>query len=409
MKKTIVILISLALLLTGLAACGTTSIKDNHTTKEQQTAETAENSTKETETEGDVTDASPAADEAVTVRLTGDGAEADSANVSISGADVVITGAGTYLLSGTLENGSIAVDAGKDDRVELVLNGVTVRSEDYAALYVKQADEVTVTLAEGTENTLSNGGSFVQKDDNDVDAAIFAKDDLTFGGTGTLTVLSPAGHGIAGKDELTFTGGVYTVTSAKCCVRAKDEIRISGGTYTLTAGTDGLHAENDEDDTLGNLYVTGGAFTISAKDDAVHANTLLEIGGGSLDITAAEGLEATYVRINDGDIFISATDDGINAAGKSTAYTPTVEINGGTLTIEMGPGDTDGVDSNGNIIITGGTVSVTGQSTFDYDGTAEFTGGTVIVNGQQVSSLPNQMMGGGMGGPGMGGGRGPWG
>ena len=111
-----------------------------------------------------------------------------------------------------------------------------------------------------------------------------------------------------------------------------------------------------------------------------------------------EGIEATYIKINDGNISISASDDGINATNKSKEYETLVEINGGNINITMGAGDTDGVDSNGNIIINGGTISVTGNSTFDYDGTGTINGGTVIVNGETVTSLPNQMMGG----PGMG-------
>ena len=342
-------------------------------------------------------------DEVIQVELTGSGATADSDNVSISGSNVVITGSGTYLVSGKLENGSIIVDTSKEDKVQLVLSGVSIHSETYAAIYVKQADKVFVTLTEGTENTLSNGGTFTQQDDNNVDAVIFAKDDLTLNGSGSLTVTSPAGHGIVGKDEVTITGGVYEITAAKCAIRANDSIAIADGTFTLTAGTDGLHAENDDDDTLGNIYITGGTFTINARDDAIHANTLLQIDGGSFEITGAEGLEATYIQINNGDISVSASDDGVNAAKKSSAYTPTVEINGGTLTVVMGAGDTDGIDSNGNLIITGGTVNVTGNSTFDVDGTVSFTGGTVIINGQQVSSIPNQMMGGGMRGGMMGG------
>ena len=106
--------------------------------------------------------------------------------------------------------------------------------------------------------------------------------------------------------------------------------------------------------------------------------------------------------INGGDIRISASDDGVNAAQKSSIYTPTFEMNDGTLTIVMGGGDTDGVDSNGNIVVNGGTIDVTGQSTFDCDGSATYNGGTIIVNGQQVDSIPNQMMGGG----GFGGGKG---
>ena len=126
--------------------------------------------------------------------------------------------------------------------------------------------------------------------------------------------------------------------------------------------------------------------------------SIFQIDGGSVTVAAAEGIEATWVQINGGDVSVTATDDGVNAAHKSSAYTPTVEINGGSLTIVMGAGDTDGVDSNGNIIINGGTISVTGGSSFDCDGTAQYNGGTIIVNGQQVNSIPNQMMGGMRGG-----------
>ena len=116
--------------------------------------------------------------EAVTISLNGTSASASSASVQISGGTVTITAAGTYILSGTLDNGSIIVNATKDDKIQLVLDGVTIRSETFAAIYVVQADKVFVTLAESSVNTLTNGGSFVQSDDNDVDAVIFAKDDL---------------------------------------------------------------------------------------------------------------------------------------------------------------------------------------------------------------------------------------
>ena len=257
-----------------------------------------------------------------------------------------------------------------------------------------QADKVFVTLAEGTSSTLTNGGRFAQDADGEIDAVIYAKDDLTLNGSGSLTINSPAGHGIVGKDDVTVTGGSYVITSPDSAMTANDTLAVAGGSFQITTNKDGLHSENSDDDTLGAIYITGGSFVIRAGDDAVHAESLLQIDGGSLDITAAEGLEATYIHINDGQINISATDDGVNAARKSSAYTPTVEISGGTLTVTMGPGDTDGIDSNGNLIITGGTVNVTAASAFDYDGTASFTGGTVIINGQQVDTLPNQMMGG---------------
>ena len=344
-------------------------------------------------------------DEAVTITLSGSSAQASSDSVQIGDGAVTITAAGTYLLSGEYD-GSIIVSAAKDDKVQLVLDGVSIASEDFAAIYVAQADKVFLTLAEGSENTLSNGGSFAQIDDSNVDAVIFSRDDLTLNGEGTLRVTSPAGHGIVCKDELVITGGVYEIGAAKTAIRANDSIAVSGGSFTLAAYSDGLHAENSDDDTLGSIYISGGDFRISVSDDAIHATALVQIDGGSFEISAAEGIEGTYVQINDGEINITASDDGINAAYKSSACTPTVEITGGSVTISMGAGDTDGIDSNGDVIISGGTVDITGNSTVDYDGSAQLTGGTLIVNGQQVTTIPNQMMGGMGGGMGNMGGRG---
>ena len=199
-----------------------------------------------------------------------------------------------------------------------------------------------------------------------------------------------------------ITGGTYTIKAASKAIEANDSIRIAGGTLDLTAGTDGLHAENNEDNTKGYIYISGGTLTINAGDDAVHANTVVQVDGGSVNAAAAEGIEGTYIQFNGGTVSIQASDDGINAARKSSAYTPTVEINDGDITVTMGAGDTDGIDSNGNIIVNGGTVQVTGNSTFDYDGSAQYNGGVIIANGQQVNTIPNQMMGGR-------GGRGGWG
>ena len=146
-------------------------------------------------------------DEVVAIRLTGSGATESSDKVSVSDSNVVISGAGTYLLSGSLKNGSIIVDAGSDDKVQLVFRSVNISSDSYAAIYVKQANKVFITLEDGSENVLSNGGSFSQQDENNVDAVIFSKDDITLNGAGYLTVTSPSGHGIVGKDDVTITGG----------------------------------------------------------------------------------------------------------------------------------------------------------------------------------------------------------
>ena len=176
----------------------------------------------------------------------------------------------------------------------------------------------------------------------------------------------------------------------------------------MNTDKDAFHAENDEDNTAGYIYICGGTFDIIAGGDGVQATTVLQIDGGTMNINATEGLEGTFVQLNGGDINITASDDGVNATSKSTAYNVKIEINDGNLTVNMGQGDTDGIDSNGDLIINGGTVNVNGQSPFDFDGQGQLNGGTVYTNGTQITELSNQFgMGGGMGGRGgMGGGMG---
>ena len=346
------------------------------------------------------------ADELFTERdltQTADLSEATDYTVS-DGKTITITKAGVYHISGTASDATIVVEASSDDKVQIVLDGVSITNADFPCLYVKQADKVFVTLV--GENTLSVTGSFTTDGDTNTDGVIFSKDDLVLNGTGSLTVNSND-NGIVCKDDLKVTGGSYTVTASSKALEANDSIRIADGTFTLKAGTDGLHAENDDDDTLGYVYIGGGSFTIQAGDDGIHANSLVQIDGGSFTVSAAECIEGTYIQINGGTFALSSWDDAINAAKKSSAYaTPTVEINGGDITITMSAGDTDGIDSNGNIIVNGGTINITGNSSFDYDGTAQYNGGTIIVNGEQVTAIPNQMMGGGMGGRGQMGGMG---
>ena len=327
------------------------------------------------------------------------------------GQDITITEAGVYVLTGKAKDVTVYVAADKEDKVQLVLDGLAITNGDAPAIYVKSADKVFVTTA--GDSALAVTGAFSSDGDTHTDGVIFSKSDLVLNGTATLTVTSSE-NGIVGKDDLKITGGTYLVSAQSKAIEANDSIRIADGVFELTAGTDGLHAENDDDDTTGYIYLGGGTFTIQAGDDGLHATAVIQVDDGQLTIAAAEGIEATYVQLNGGTIAISSWDDGINAAQKSKAYRATVEINGGDITIAMGAGDTDGVDSNGDILINGGTVSVTGNSTFDYDGTGTITGGTVIVNGQQVTTLPNQMMGGrggfggGWGGNGGFGGRRGW-
>ena len=320
----------------------------------------------------------------------------DAAYFALSdGEDIHITAAGVYALSGAASDVTVYVEAGDDDKVQLVLDDVSIENADFPCIYVKSADKVFITTA--ADSSLSVTGTFAADGETNTDGVIFSRDDLTLNGTAELTISSTC-NGVVTKDDLKVTGGSYVITADSKCFEANDSIRVADGTFSLEAGTDALHAENDDDDSLGYVYISGGDFTIQSGDDGIHGNSVVQIDGGTLDISAGEGIEATYIQVNDGEIYIGSWDDGINGAAKSASYWPTIEINGGYITVVMSSGDTDGIDCNGNIIVNGGTIDVSGQSTFDYDGSGQYNGGTIIVNGQQVSSLPNQMGMGGRGG-----------
>ena len=323
-----------------------------------------------------------------------------------SGKTVEITEAGVYVISGTASNFTVKVNAGDDDKVQLVLDSLNVTNDSTPAIYVVNADKVFVTTA--SDSSLSTTGSFTADVDTNTDAVIYSKDDIVLNGTAALTITSTA-NGITGKDDLKVTGGTYKITSALDAIEANDSIRISGGSFTINSSKDGLHAENSDDNTLGYIYISGGSFNITAASDGIQSTTVAQIDGGTFNISASEGIESTYVQINGGSITISASDDGVNAANKSSSETVTFEMTGGELTITMASGDTDAVDSNGNVKVSGGTVNITCPTqgtaeSFDYDGTATYTGGTIVINGEQVDSIPTpMMMGGGMRGGNMGG------
>ena len=458
MKHTLKISLALILALFLLAGCGAAP------------AASAESSAQ--------ISASAEIDSSVTQRDASGDYDASQA-VSLSpGDDLTITEAGVYLLSGSYENTMIVIEAGEEDKVQLVLENAALSNESGPAIYVRSADKVFLTAAAGTVNTISDGSDYtLQDEDTTLDAAVFSREDLTINGAGSLTITGNCKHAVVSKDDLVITAKDLSISAANVGLCGKDSVRLAEAAVSITAGSDGIRSENGTDEgkgyvsavdstvtivsgkdgiqaetvfaaenstlairagggssagsrdaaesckgvkagvsisirggscridalddaihTNGSILISDGVFTLQSRDDGIHANEKIEIAGGTLSISAYEGIEATYVLLSGGEITIQASDDGINAARKSSAYTPTVEITGGTISITMGAGDTDGIDVNGNIIITGGTVSVNGNSAFDYDGSATFTGGTVYVNGQQVSTLPNQMMGGGMGG-----------
>ena len=226
---------------------------------------------------------------AIPITLNGDSASCDSASVVMDGGTITGTAEGVYLISGTLNDGQIIVDAGDTDKVQLVLAGADITSSTSAAIYALNADKVFVTLAEGTQNVLTNGGEYVAMDDNNIDSVIFAKTDLTLNGSGSLTINAQAGHGVVSKDDLVITGGSYTITAASHGLSGKDGIAIADGTFVITSGKDGIHSENSDDSSLGWLYIKDGTVTITAQGDAVSAMGALQIDGGTFDLYTGEG------------------------------------------------------------------------------------------------------------------------
>ena len=295
-KKLLALFCATALSMTVVAGCaGKNSSTDNivSTETEVNAEETAAQSETGTFSSADMFTERDLAgtyeeSEAVYVTLSDGGITGETAGVAINGQTVTITEEGTYVFSGTLSEGQIVVDA-DDAKVQIVLDNVDITCATSAAMYVKSAEKVFVTLAEGSQNTLRNTDEYVAIDDNNIDAVIFSKSDLTLNGTGSLTIVSAEGHGIVSKDDLKITGGTYDITAAGHALSGKDSVRIADGAFVLTAEKDGIHAENADDEEKGYIYIADGDFTITSDGDGMDASNIVQIEDGTFDITAGGG------------------------------------------------------------------------------------------------------------------------
>lgn len=413
LKKTFAIMIA-ALIITSFAACNGAGSSDTGSASASATQTESKSSSKAESSDS----SSDSKDEEVTftgyengiidttnmftkrdLEQTADTSSATTLEVS-DGKTVSITEEGVYVIKGSAKNCTVKVEADDNAKVQLVLDGVSVTNDSAPPIYIVSADKCFITTS--ADSSLSVTGAFTADGDTNTDAVIYSKDDIVLNGTAALTISSAQGNGISGKDDVKITGGTYNITSALDSVEANDSIAVYDGTFNISSSKDAFHSENSDDDSVGFVYICNGTFTVEAGSDSIQAMTYLQIDGGTFELTSSEGLEATSIQINDGTISISASDDGINGSQKSrSAGTPNVEINGGKLTIVMGQGDTDAIDCNGNITVSGGYIDITAQtSSFDYDGTATYNGGTIIINGEQVDSIPEPQMMGGPGGRG---------
>lgn len=422
MKKILSVLLALTLALGLVAGCGRNQQPDEtkpnssssgNQTHSGETDNTAEQSSNADPVEVDFsqTDADMFsdrdsrteynADKAVQIQLNGTTASASSNSVHINGSTVIIKEEATYVISGSLTNGMLVVDAPDTAKLQLVFNGVDITSQTSAALYVLEADKVFVTLAEGTSNTLANGGSFTAIDDNNIDAALFSKQDLTLNGSGSLTVTSPAGHGVVCKDDLVITGGTYVVNSASHGLDANDSVRLADADLTIDAGKDAIHCDNSDDAAKGFVYISGGSVKGEAEGDGIAASAFMQIAGGTIDLLVGGGSENGTKDHSDGfGGFMGGGPGGMGGGrpGKPGGYTSTQStateetgtsmkglkaansllISGGNITVNSAD---DAIHSDVSVIINGGTFSIaSGDDAIHAEDTLTITAGKIHIS-----------------------------
>ena len=366
MRRIIAILLMLTLILTG---CGNNSQPNgtepgNNSVSEGTTGNGGESSNADpvnvdfSQTDGDMfterdKKAEYDASKAVTIQLNGTSATASSDSVQINGSTVIIKEEATYVISGIL-NGMVVVDAPDTAKLQLVFNGVDITSETSAALYVLEADKVFVTLVDGTTNTLANGGSFVAIDDNNIDGALFSKQDLTLNGSGSLTVTSPAGHGIVCKDDLVITGGTYVVNSASHGLDANDSVRIENAALTIDAGKDAIHCENSDDAEKGFIYISGGTIKAEAEGDGIAASAYMQIESGTIDLLVGGGSEnGSKAHSDNFGGFMGGGPGGMGGRPGSMGFG-----NSQNTTTEENSSSMKGLKSANSMLISGGTITV---------------------------------------------------
>lgn len=341
-----------------------------------------------------------------------------SASVAGGGAyffdgNVVIAQSGQYVISGTLDDGSVIVSADGNSKVWILLDGAEISCTDDACLRIDQADKVFLTLAEGADNRFSGGAEYSDTAQEDkTGGVIYAHDDLTINGTGSLTLEAAFKHGIDANDDLVITGGSLTVNAAADAIHVHDSFRIENAALTLAAGDDGIRVSTEEGyfyqesgsigidaggdgvSTLGNILLAGGKLSVTAGDDGIHTESGFSASETELAITAGDdgihtageltvtactllvdtendGLQAGgELRIDSGELTLKAADNGMNAEGG-------IVLSDGVLTLDTG---SDGIHAAGDIRCEGGKLTIRSEDDgIHSDAAVVVTGGTLFI------------------------------
>ncbi|MBN2853165.1 MAG: carbohydrate-binding domain-containing protein [Clostridia bacterium] len=301
-------------------------------------------------------------------------------NAVVTGSKITILSSGVYTINGSMENGQIVIDSQNDGTVFIILNGVNLNCMDGAPIYVVNAEKTVISLAEGTQNFLSDTTNYILSDieDEEPNATLFSEDDLTINGTGSLTIDANYKHGINCKDDLVIISGNITVTAVSDGIRGRDSITVAAGNINITADNDGMQSNNDKDTEKGYVLVEGGTINIESGNDGIQAETDVIINEGDITVTAGGGTQNMVVAmsiseqekdrmtvvedtestkgikagstliINGGNIDVDSHDDSLHA--NDTLY-----INAGNITLST---DDDGIHSENNITIDGGAINI---------------------------------------------------
>lgn len=263
---------------------------------------------------------------ATKITLSGDSASVSESGAVAEGSTVTISAAGTYIVSGNLTDGSITVTTSEDDKVQIVLNGVKIASSSGPAIDIQSADKCFITLAEGTQNSLSDGSAFASEDAN---ACIYATCDLTINGSGSLDVSGNYRHGVFSKDDLVVYGGSISVSAVEDGLNGKDSVKIGAGDISIDSGADGVKSSKSTNPEKGFVYVSGGSLSIDAEDDGIQAKTHLCIAGGSIEIDAADDALHSDLEgaLNGGSTSVRSGDDAFHCETK-------LEVNDGSFVAE---------------------------------------------------------------------------
>ena len=312
-----------------------------------------------------ITKSTNADDSGVTlISFNGDTISVNGSGAVVEGSHVVITSAGAYNLEGTLNDGQVIVDTEDAEDVNLYLNGVNINCSTSAPIFIKKTEHAVIVLSAGSENSITDASTYVFDDpeEDEPDAALFSKSDLTIKGSGTLTVNANYNDAVKSKDGLDITGGTLKITSVDDGIIGKDYISIQDGYITVNAKGDGLKSTNDEDSEKGYITINNGVFNITSGADAIQAETNINIASGSFTLLSGGGA-GTYLGEDD--------------SAKGLKGGASVTVSGGVFTIDSAD---DAIHTNGNIVVDGGEFSIaSGDDGFHADADVTINSGVIHI------------------------------